>query len=98
MKSDLLNGYISFFSPACEIEVPERLSVSHEALVRNGLADRCISIPVREATDADILLVHRSVIEVYFFYCVYYNEIISEDILPTLSVASLPTVRNTWRQ
>uniref|UniRef100_A0A1A8CMN0 Histone deacetylase 10 n=1 Tax=Nothobranchius kadleci TaxID=1051664 RepID=A0A1A8CMN0_NOTKA len=44
--------------PACKIEVPERLSVSYEALVRNGLADRCVSIPVREATDAEILLVH----------------------------------------
>uniref|UniRef100_A0A1A8N9U2 Histone deacetylase 10 n=1 Tax=Nothobranchius pienaari TaxID=704102 RepID=A0A1A8N9U2_9TELE len=43
---------------ACKIEVPERLSVSYEALVRNGLADRCVSIPVREATDAEILLVH----------------------------------------
>jgi len=47
-------------SPACKIEVPERLTVSHEALVRDGLAERCISIPVREATEADILLVHRS--------------------------------------
>ncbi|XP_039989908.1 polyamine deacetylase HDAC10 isoform X2 [Xiphias gladius] len=44
--------------PACKIEVPERLTVSHEALVRSGLADRCVSIPVREATEADILLVH----------------------------------------
>uniref|UniRef100_A0A3P8SDT6 Histone deacetylase 10 n=1 Tax=Amphiprion percula TaxID=161767 RepID=A0A3P8SDT6_AMPPE len=44
--------------PACKIEVPERLTVSHEALVRTGLTDRCVSIPVREATDADILLVH----------------------------------------
>lgn len=44
--------------PACKIEVPERLTVSHEALVKNGLADRCVSIPVREATDTDILLVH----------------------------------------
>uniref|UniRef100_A0A8C3ACY8 Histone deacetylase 10 n=1 Tax=Cyclopterus lumpus TaxID=8103 RepID=A0A8C3ACY8_CYCLU len=40
------------------IEVPERLTVSHEALVKTGLADRCIAVPVREATDADILLVH----------------------------------------
>uniref|UniRef100_A0A8C4HWC1 Histone deacetylase 10 n=1 Tax=Dicentrarchus labrax TaxID=13489 RepID=A0A8C4HWC1_DICLA len=40
------------------IEVPERLTVSHEALIKNGLADRCVSVPVREATDADILLVH----------------------------------------
>uniref|UniRef100_A0A8C4HXP9 Histone deacetylase 10 n=1 Tax=Dicentrarchus labrax TaxID=13489 RepID=A0A8C4HXP9_DICLA len=45
-------------SPACKIEVPERLTVSHEALIKNGLADRCVSVPVREATDADILLVH----------------------------------------
>uniref|UniRef100_A0A671YU97 Histone deacetylase 10 n=1 Tax=Sparus aurata TaxID=8175 RepID=A0A671YU97_SPAAU len=44
--------------PACKIEVPERLTVSHEALVKSGLADRCVSIPVREATEADILLVH----------------------------------------
>ncbi|XP_051237558.1 polyamine deacetylase HDAC10 isoform X1 [Dicentrarchus labrax] len=44
--------------PACKIEVPERLTVSHEALIKNGLADRCVSVPVREATDADILLVH----------------------------------------
>ncbi|XP_028307254.1 polyamine deacetylase HDAC10 isoform X2 [Gouania willdenowi] len=44
--------------PTCKIEVPERLTVSHEALVGSGLADRCVSIPVREATDAEILLVH----------------------------------------
>uniref|UniRef100_A0A8C3ADR9 Histone deacetylase 10 n=1 Tax=Cyclopterus lumpus TaxID=8103 RepID=A0A8C3ADR9_CYCLU len=44
--------------PVCKIEVPERLTVSHEALVKTGLADRCIAVPVREATDADILLVH----------------------------------------
>lgn len=46
----------------CKIEVPERLTVSHEALIKSGLADRCVSVPVREATDADILLVHRSVL------------------------------------
>ncbi|XP_070687142.1 polyamine deacetylase HDAC10 [Pempheris klunzingeri] len=44
--------------PTCKIEVPQRLTVSHEALVKNGLADRCVPVPVREATDADILLVH----------------------------------------
>nr|XP_019934185.1 PREDICTED: histone deacetylase 10 [Paralichthys olivaceus] len=44
--------------PMCKIEVPERLTVSHEALVKSGLADRCVSVPVRKATDADILLVH----------------------------------------
>ncbi|XP_056272493.1 polyamine deacetylase HDAC10 isoform X2 [Pseudoliparis swirei] len=44
--------------PVCNIEVPERLTVSHDALVKTGLADRCVAVPVREATDADILLVH----------------------------------------
>ncbi|KAK7891403.1 hypothetical protein WMY93_023366 [Mugilogobius chulae] len=44
--------------PACKIEVPERLTVSYEALMRTGLASRCVSVPVREATDEDILLVH----------------------------------------
>ncbi|XP_072290811.1 polyamine deacetylase HDAC10 [Eucyclogobius newberryi] len=44
--------------PACKIEVPERLTVSYEALVKTGLADRCVSVPVREATDEEILLVH----------------------------------------
>uniref|UniRef100_A0A3Q3F836 Histone deacetylase 10 n=1 Tax=Labrus bergylta TaxID=56723 RepID=A0A3Q3F836_9LABR len=44
--------------PACKIEVPERLTVTYEALIQNGLTDRCVSVPVREATDADILLVH----------------------------------------
>ncbi|CAL8295726.1 unnamed protein product [Boreogadus saida] len=44
--------------PACKIEVPERLIVSYEALVKSGLADRCVSIPVREATEAEILLAH----------------------------------------
>ncbi|XP_053283241.1 polyamine deacetylase HDAC10 [Pleuronectes platessa] len=44
--------------PACKIEVPERLTVSHEALVHGGLADRCVSVPVRKATDSDILRVH----------------------------------------
>lgn len=44
--------------PACKIEVPERLIVSHKALVDNGLAQRCVSVPVRQATDAEILLAH----------------------------------------
>ncbi|XP_061774048.1 polyamine deacetylase HDAC10 isoform X3 [Nerophis ophidion] len=47
-----------WFDPACVIETPERLTVSHEALVRTGLAARCVPTPVREASDDDILLVH----------------------------------------
>lgn len=54
--------HFSLSSPACKIEVPERLIVSHDALVKNGLADRCVTVPVREATETDILLVHRSVL------------------------------------
>ncbi|XP_073328894.1 polyamine deacetylase HDAC10 [Pagrus major] len=55
---EMTNYKLLWVDPACKIEVPERLTVSHEALVKNGLADRCVSVPVREATDADILLVH----------------------------------------
>ncbi|KAJ8245688.1 hypothetical protein GJAV_G00273420 [Gymnothorax javanicus] len=45
-------------SPACEIEVPERLMVSVAALQQLGLYRRCVPLPVREATDEDILLAH----------------------------------------
>ncbi|KAL0968028.1 hypothetical protein UPYG_G00261340 [Umbra pygmaea] len=44
--------------PACELEVPERLTVSYAALQDEGLAQRCVSVPVRQATDSEILLVH----------------------------------------
>ncbi|XP_067090995.1 polyamine deacetylase HDAC10 [Osmerus mordax] len=44
--------------PACKIEVPERLTVSYKALEENGLAQRCVNVPVRQATDAEILLAH----------------------------------------
>ncbi|KAG7252767.1 hypothetical protein CRUP_012655 [Coryphaenoides rupestris] len=46
--------------PACEVEAPERLLVSYEALERSGLGGRCVSIPPgREASDPEILLAHR---------------------------------------
>ena len=51
----------AFSSPACKIEVPERLTVSYKALEENGLAQRCVNVPVRQATDAEILLAHRLV-------------------------------------
>ncbi|XP_031420827.1 polyamine deacetylase HDAC10 isoform X2 [Clupea harengus] len=44
--------------PACKIEVPERLTASYEALLSKGLPKRCLSIPVRQATEEEILLVH----------------------------------------
>uniref|UniRef100_A0A672HGW3 Histone deacetylase domain-containing protein n=1 Tax=Salarias fasciatus TaxID=181472 RepID=A0A672HGW3_SALFA len=52
------NDHFLISSPECEVEVPERLTVSYEALVRSGLADHCVSIPVREATEEEILLIH----------------------------------------
>ncbi|KAM4618505.1 polyamine deacetylase HDAC10 isoform 2-T2 [Polymixia lowei] len=55
---EMANYKLLWVDPACKVEVPERLTVSYEALVRSGLADRCVSIPVREATDAEILLAH----------------------------------------
>lgn len=48
-----------FLSPMCKIEVPERLVVSYAALQKAGLTQRCVPLPVREATDEDILLAHR---------------------------------------
>uniref|UniRef100_A0A3Q2XUN6 Histone deacetylase 10 n=1 Tax=Hippocampus comes TaxID=109280 RepID=A0A3Q2XUN6_HIPCM len=47
-----------WLDPDCEIERPERLTACYEALVRSGLAARCASVPVRQATDDDILLIH----------------------------------------
>ncbi|XP_057185141.1 polyamine deacetylase HDAC10 isoform X2 [Triplophysa rosa] len=44
--------------PVCEIEVPERLTVSHDALKAHGLAQRCRQVPIRQATEQEILLVH----------------------------------------
>ncbi|XP_062849574.1 polyamine deacetylase HDAC10 [Trichomycterus rosablanca] len=44
--------------PACKIEVPERLLVSYEALKKEGLEQRCVNVPTRQATDEDILLFH----------------------------------------
>nr|7KUV_A Chain A, Polyamine deacetylase HDAC10 [Danio rerio] len=44
--------------PECEIEVPERLTVSYEALRTHGLAQRCKAVPVRQATEQEILLAH----------------------------------------
>lgn len=44
--------------PVCEIEVPERLTVSYEALKTHGVGQRCKQLPVRQATEQEILLAH----------------------------------------
>uniref|UniRef100_A0A8C6ZJS6 Uncharacterized protein n=1 Tax=Nothoprocta perdicaria TaxID=30464 RepID=A0A8C6ZJS6_NOTPE len=46
--------------PICDIEVPERLSSSYEQLERYHLVERCVRVPAREASEEEILLVHRS--------------------------------------
>ncbi|XP_042322654.1 polyamine deacetylase HDAC10 isoform X2 [Sceloporus undulatus] len=46
--------------PVCEIEVPERLSSCYEHLQRYNLIERCVSVPVREGTEDEIMLVHSS--------------------------------------
>ncbi|KAG9490117.1 hypothetical protein GDO78_005807 [Eleutherodactylus coqui] len=44
--------------PECAIEVPERLSSSYKRLQDYDLVNRCIQLPVREATEEEIRLVH----------------------------------------
>ncbi|XP_074757690.1 polyamine deacetylase HDAC10 isoform X3 [Athene noctua] len=46
--------------PVCDIEVPERLSSSYEQLKCYHLVERCVRVPVREASEEEILLVHSS--------------------------------------
>lgn len=55
---EMTKHHLLWEDPICKIEVPERLKLSYEALVKKGLADRCVSVPVREATEEEILLVH----------------------------------------
>ncbi|XP_063301144.1 polyamine deacetylase HDAC10 [Pelobates fuscus] len=44
--------------PECAIEVPERLSKSYERLQHYHLVERCVRLPVREASVEEITLVH----------------------------------------
>ncbi|XP_078232879.1 polyamine deacetylase HDAC10 isoform X2 [Pogona vitticeps] len=46
--------------PVCQIEVPERLLSCYERLQDYNLIERCTSVPVREGTEDEILLVHSS--------------------------------------
>uniref|UniRef100_H3B9N9 Histone deacetylase 10 n=1 Tax=Latimeria chalumnae TaxID=7897 RepID=H3B9N9_LATCH len=57
---EMTNYKLLWDYPACAIEVPERLSCSIERLKHYTLLERCVQVPVREATEEDILLVHRS--------------------------------------
>ncbi|KAI4897468.1 hypothetical protein NFI96_013345 [Prochilodus magdalenae] len=54
-----MTGYkLLWTDPVCKIEVPERLTVSYEAVKRAGLEHRCVPLSVRQATEEEILLVH----------------------------------------
>ncbi|XP_034982529.2 polyamine deacetylase HDAC10 isoform X4 [Zootoca vivipara] len=46
--------------PICDIEVPERLSSCYERLKCYNLVERCVSVPVREGTEEEVMLVHSS--------------------------------------
>ncbi|XP_067420439.1 polyamine deacetylase HDAC10 isoform X2 [Emydura macquarii macquarii] len=46
--------------PVCDIEVPERLLASYEQLKHYHLVERCVHVPIREATEEEIMLVHSS--------------------------------------
>ncbi|XP_067235529.1 polyamine deacetylase HDAC10 isoform X2 [Chanodichthys erythropterus] len=55
---EMIRYKLLWTDPACEIEVPERLTVSYEALQTHGVAQRCTHVPVRQATEQEILLAH----------------------------------------
>ncbi|XP_064446490.1 polyamine deacetylase HDAC10 isoform X1 [Mirounga angustirostris] len=46
--------------PECEIERPERLTAALERLQQGGLEQRCLQLAAREASEAELGLVHRS--------------------------------------
>ncbi|XP_036617781.1 polyamine deacetylase HDAC10 isoform X3 [Trichosurus vulpecula] len=44
--------------PECAIEGPERLTATYAKLCHRGLAQRCVRLPAREATEEELELVH----------------------------------------
>nr|ABG81478.1 histone deacetylase 10 [Bos taurus] len=44
--------------PECEIECPERLTTALERLQQHGLKQRCLQLVAREASEAELGLVH----------------------------------------
>uniref|UniRef100_A0A673HSP3 Histone deacetylase domain-containing protein n=1 Tax=Sinocyclocheilus rhinocerous TaxID=307959 RepID=A0A673HSP3_9TELE len=73
--------------PVCEIEVPERLTVSYEALKTHGVTQRCKQLPVRQATEQEILLAHSPVSKSFVF-------ILVRNIWSTATSISIREVRN----
>ncbi|KAM4748887.1 polyamine deacetylase HDAC10 [Rhinophrynus dorsalis] len=55
---EMMNYKLLWDDPECAIEVPERLSASYKRLQHYELVERCVRLPVREASEEEILLVH----------------------------------------
>ncbi|KAM6216522.1 polyamine deacetylase HDAC10 [Rhynchocyon petersi] len=55
---DMTVSRLLWDDPECEIECPERLSTALERLQQRGLAQRCLQLAAREATEAELGLVH----------------------------------------
>ncbi|XP_075455969.1 polyamine deacetylase HDAC10 isoform X3 [Ascaphus truei] len=55
---EMMSYKLLWDDPACAIEVPERLSASYERLQHYDLVRRCVQLPVREASEEEITLVH----------------------------------------
>lgn len=54
-----LESELSVHSPECEIECPERLTSAMGLLQQRGLEQRCLRLAAREASEAELGLVHR---------------------------------------
>ncbi|KAG8577411.1 hypothetical protein GDO81_010169 [Engystomops pustulosus] len=55
---EMMSYQLLWDDPECAIEVPERLSSSYKRLQDYGLVNRCVQLPIREATEDEITLVH----------------------------------------
>ncbi|KAM3927090.1 polyamine deacetylase HDAC10 [Leptodactylus fuscus] len=55
---EMMSYRLLWDDPECAIEVPERLSCSYKRLQDYDLVNRCVQLPVREATEEEITLVH----------------------------------------
>ncbi|XP_044136186.1 polyamine deacetylase HDAC10 isoform X1 [Bufo gargarizans] len=55
---EMMSYQLLWDDPECAIEVPERLSSSFKRLQDYHLVNRCVRVPVREATEEEITLVH----------------------------------------
>ncbi|XP_068827285.1 polyamine deacetylase HDAC10 isoform X2 [Capricornis sumatraensis] len=55
---DMTAAQLLWDDPECEIECPERLTTALERLQQHGLEQRCLRLVAREASEAELGLVH----------------------------------------